>query len=172
MHLGIGFGANPLSTWRSFCTFKASSHLRPARGGKGGAGSLLAMRTQSSASVELRGDAARVWLWPSCCRPKALLTGSELLDIVGGATRLGAPQECVETWFCPSVSSHAIAEALVILSESPSSHLRSRSAPSSRITPVPWSPWVHTGRQSPISYQIVGFEEACPGSPSFSLTQV
>lgn len=68
------------------------------------------------------------------CDPKALLTVSEPLDILGGANRLGGPQECVETWFCPSVPSHAVPEALVSLPESPCSHLRSRSAPYSRIT--------------------------------------
>jgi hypothetical protein len=79
----------------------------------------------------------------------------------------------VETWFCSSVLSHAIPEALVILPESLCSHLRNRSAPHSRITgrqaPVPWSPWVHTGRQSPISYQTGGTVPSIHACPSLGL---
>lgn len=111
--------------------------------------------------MELRGNSGTCLAVPQLLYdPKALLTDSELRDIVGGANRLGLPppQECVETWFCPSVVSHAIPEALVIFSEPPCSHPRSTRITGSKLL-CPGPPGFTQVGRAPLLITQVGLEE-------------
>lgn len=51
-----------------------------------------------------------------------------------------------------------------MISEPPPSHLCKQEG-STLLAAVPWSPWIHTGRQNLASYQTAGLEGACPGFP-------